>query len=504
MSPDDNDTQAGTDESANATENYMRSMAAPPSSGPQNFTDANLPGIGGGGGGGGMPGFGFDQKAYDAINQASEASSKQAEEDLKRGQGITNQMVGVIDAGLKDQQSVPVPQLGKVAEAPKFTGEAVQGWIGAITALAALAGAGARGNATTALTAFAGGMKGLMQGNQQGFKNNLETWEASTKKLLADNQAKLDQYDLIMKNKKMGVDARLSALKLQAAQNEDNMMYHLAEGKRTMEIASLLDKNQQMQLQAMTRTAFLRNTLEAGQRRQQDFEANKEGGEAAAKLVAEGKLPPNYRPSAAQQKWFNQALEKSGFDDTKASLEYLKAQTQVRGLNSNNMNKYAGAAVGVINSIDELKKLSKELNLNGINFVNQFEMEALAKKGGNDPKTLAAARYLAAAAHVKEEMALVSSAGNAPTDAAWKQAEAMLNGNYAPAALEASLDEDKKLMNYRLTAIPGFRSQLGPYGANRYTGQTGNEEGGIAGYKPPEDQGGGEMGLDDAMKFLGF
>lgn len=443
----------------------------------------------------------FDPKVYEALNHASEA-------DLKHGQEIGNKMIGAIEAGDRDMQSVTRPQLQAQPTPPKFTGEAIQGWMGAFAALAALAGGGARGNATTALNAFAGGIKGLMQGNQELFKNNMETWEASSRKVLADNQAKLDQYDLIMRNKKMSMDAKLSALKIQAKMNDDSMTYHLAQAQDYEKLAGLFEKSQQMQQQAEYKQTLMEGYKKRVSIAMENQQANKDAGEELADDIAHGRANPDDLGGVQMKKFTLDALDKKypDFNRAKAHAQWRAANKQVDAVNSQQMNRFTQTATSVLNAMQDLRSDAEALKLGGVRVINDIELQGIIQTQAGSPLADVAQDYITKMATVKSEMASVEMGGYAPIQDAWKQVDQQLNANMGYYQMQSSLRALEQVLNYRLDAIPNFKT-LGPAGPNPYTGNPGRQ----VGTRPPQpstQQGGTEedpeKDLMDSMQRLGI
>lgn len=183
--------------------------------------------------------------AYEELDHAGQGI-------LHRGRDVSNKMIGTIEDSQRTLASRPVPQLGKMPEEPKAQlGQGLMEFMQVATVLGAMAGGMARGNATIALTAFSGAVKGFTQGKEQEFKDNIETWRAATDRMIGDNQAKLDQYDLILRNDKLSAEMKMSALKIAAAQNQDEMTYNVMEQKNLNLFAQMNQKENQFQ-QKMT------------------------------------------------------------------------------------------------------------------------------------------------------------------------------------------------------------------------------------------------------------
>lgn len=201
-----------------------------------------------------------------------------------------------------------------------------------------------------------------------------------------------------------------------------------------------------------------------------------EGGDAKAisDAIQSGKQPPVLTGLYKNAKAVRADLARSGFDLTQASLEWSAAQKQIQSLNGPQMVRYSGLAKSVVNTIDEVKDLSKQLKLGGVPIANAAELQTFVQTQGNTEKGQLVTRYLAAVGTLKEEFANLANGGYAPTEPAWALANQQVNGNYGVQQLDASLTEIQRLIRYRLNAIPNFNT-LGPGGNNRYTPQGGGQ-----------------------------
>ena len=172
-----------------------------------------------------------------------------------------------------------------------------------------------------------------------------------------------------------------------------------------------------------------------------------------------------------------------------------RREKQVATLNGPQMERFVGLAHSVDNTIDEVRRLSEEMQQSGMPLLNHYQLQAYIQAQGNSPEGQRASRYVAAVNTLKEEFANLANGGYAPTEATWKLANDQINGDYGVQQLGASLDEVQRLIKYRVAGIPGLGAH-GPDSVNRYTGATGKpaaEEGGAR----PES---GEKGANSVPK----
>lgn len=222
------------------------------------------------------------------------------------------------------------------------------------------------------------------------------------------------------------------------------------------------------------------------------FIANKESGtkvEATKSdyanigdAIIAGLQPP---PSSTQlrtagNKALANYLAQKGFDVTKAALQYKAATQYVTQLNSQRMIQYRGLATSVVNTIDEVKDLAKEVKNSGLVPFNTAKLKLLTQTAGNTPAGQLASKYLAAVNTLKEEFANLANGGYAPTEAAWKLANDQINGSYGTDQFLSTLDEVQRLINYRTSAIGGGGPELGAFGGGDSAGSTSGVANGIS------------------------
>ena len=197
------------------------------------------------------------------------------------------------------------------------------------------------------------------------------------------------------------------------------------------------------------------------------------GVQAIVQAIKEGKQSPEltnlYRKGGAVR----EELAKQGVDHAKLLLEYGAAKKQVASLNAPQMVKYVGFANSVVNTIDEVKDLAKQMGNSGMVQYNHAKLATIVNTMGNTEQGKMASRYITAVNTLKEEFANLANGGFAPTESAWKLADQQINGNYGVDQLNASLDEVQRLVRYRIDGIPNFNT-LGPGAQNRYVPGAGN------------------------------
>ena len=191
--------------------------------------------------------------------------------------------------------------------------------------------------------------------------------------------------------------------------------------------------------------------------------------------IIAGLIDPNLTGFYTQKAPTEAILARRRFDLAKSKLEWAAASRQVASLNSAQMVRFTGLASSVINTVDEVKALSEKMRLSGVPSLNRLELAAYIQTQGNSEKGQLAARYLAAANTLKEEIANVAQGGYAPTESAWKLAASQVNEGYGWKEMAASLDTVQRLLRIRVASIPGL-STVGPSAPNRYRPQDKQQE----------------------------
>lgn len=373
-----------------------------------------------------------------------------------------------INAAGTDLTSTKQPDLQQPPTAPKQEiGKNMQEFVQVAALLGAIAGTFARRGTTTGLNAFSGAIQGLAQGNMEIFKAKRQEFEDTMAQVSATNKQKLEAYDRIWKNKKMSLDQKMNEYALVAARYQDEINYNLAMQKNYTALANANMKERQAQFNMDATRERL--TMQA-QRLQDQHDQGMATVQPIIDGIKSGDLPPVTTGLYGRAAAVKAGLAKEHFNLTQAFLEYQAAQKQVQSLNGPQMTRYAGLAVGVVNTIDRVKELADQLHNSGVPTFNQAKLTALIQTRGNTPQGQLAVRYVGAVNTLKEEFANLANGGYAPTEPAWKLANQQINGNYGDRELGASLDEVQRLIKYRLNAIPNFNT-LGPNAPNRYKPQ---------------------------------
>ena len=186
-----------------------------------------------------------------------------------------------------------------------------------------------------------------------------------------------------------------------------------------------------------------------------------------ATAIKEGRQPPVTSGLYKNAKGVRADLERQGVNLSELQLEWDSAKKQIASLNGPQMVRYAGLTKSVDATINEVRDLSKQMDLSGVPLANKVAITAYIQTAGNTQTGQLAARYIAAVNTLKEEFTSLAQGGYAPTEAAWALSNQQINQNFGVKELDASLTEIQRLIRYRLQGIPNFQ-QLGPGSTNRY------------------------------------
>lgn len=158
------------------------------------------------------------------------------------------------------------------------------------------------------------------------------------------------------------------------------------------------------------------------------------------------------------------ALRTTGkpYNAARAQTEYAASQRFMSALNGPQQQRFRALAGTVVNTIDEVKELSREMKNSGVPLMNRAKLLAYSQAMGNTEQGQLAAKYIGAVNTLKEEFANLANGGYAPTEAAWHLANQQINGDFGVQQMDAALTEVQRLINYRMQAF----ESLTPYGVS--------------------------------------
>lgn len=129
----------------------------------------------------------------------------------------------------KQTAAQPMPQAPaapKATPAPemKQIQEDSQGWISAMSVLSALVGGRGRAKGTGALQAYAAGLNGIREGNQQAFENSYKTWKANQDAMFKEADEEMNRYKAVLEDRKMTENEQIQAINVIGAEHENTLM----------------------------------------------------------------------------------------------------------------------------------------------------------------------------------------------------------------------------------------------------------------------------------------
>lgn len=367
-----------------------------------------------------------------------------------------------------DQPGPKPPTLEKGPKAPQQQmGQGAMEFLQVATVFGALAGLLARRGTTTSLNAFGAAIKGFSEGNAEVFKQKSQEWKQATDEVRQANQDKLDQYNMIWRDKKMNIDQKMEEIKIVASQFGDEITYNLATQRNYTALAQADEKARQFQLMYGQRADKLHMEAEAVRNKLDDHQQAKDQIEEIVEAKATGMEPPTTTGLYGKSAAVLAGLQKRGFNQAQAIQEWDAAHKQIISQNGPQQIRYFGLASDVERNIDRVNELAAQMKQSGVPLLNRANLERLAQTRGNTPQGKLATRYLTAVGDLKEPFAQLANGGYAPTIPAWEQVNKQINADYGVEQLGASLDEIKRSVQYRTNAIKA-QGGLPPGSTNRY------------------------------------
>lgn len=384
----------------------------------------------------------------------------------------------------------------------------IRGWGSAALIFAGLASLLTRTPATTAMNAAAAAVNAYNKNDQAAVDYNYKVWEASTKNAIEMHNYQMDVYKAILggiqgqqeiATKEYDIDKTTAIAQINAtahAFNDDTMLKAAASGD-IGQVQEILNKRQltaDKVSEASVKVAEMKQFTDANRAMQETPEyknadpqkryemtlklvsemspsalKGQQGQQLAsiiAKAIVEGKQPPDlsrlYGASAAVRAELENRYP--NFSLTGAQLKYSEAMKQVQSLYGPQMTRFIGYNISVVNTINQVKQLADQLQLNDIPAVNAVQLQGLVNANPNSQSAELATKYLTAVNTLMEEFANIAQGGYAPTDSVWQLAKSQINPNYSVSQLNASLDEIQQLINYRLMAFQEMSKGGGPLG----------------------------------------
>lgn len=161
--------------------------------------------------------------AYQQAQTALASEDKAMQPALQRERAAVAQPM---PAPPTAQKATPAPDMKQIQADS-------QGWIQAMSVLAAFVGAKARTGGTGALKAYAAGMNGIKEGNKQAFDTATSKWKSDTDAMMKENDQEMKKYEAILKNREISESEAMHEIKMVAAEHQNQTMlamdnYHQA------------------------------------------------------------------------------------------------------------------------------------------------------------------------------------------------------------------------------------------------------------------------------------
>jgi hypothetical protein len=190
----------------------------------------------------------------------------------------------------------------------------------------------------------------------------------------------------------------------------------------------------------------------------QGVEQKKEDLNAMIDGLAEGAIPPSMlskRNTKGEYSYVLGEAQRRGLNLSKLQMQYEAAKKQVGTMNSQRMVTYRALADAIGTTVDRLNELADQMNLSGFKPLNMAEIKGKMDIAGNTEAGQLATQYVSQVNNLKEEFANIANLGYAPTESVWNLANRQINENYGVKQMHAALNEVKRAVNFRKTAIEG-------------------------------------------------
>jgi len=198
-------------------------------------------------------------------------------------------------------------------------------------------------------------------------------------------------------------------------------------------------------------------------------EVVKDQSEKIGQAIIDGSQAPDLKGLGTKVSAGTRAyLKDQGFNLTRAQMEWTAAQKQVTALNTQQATSLRDTGATVLRTIDEVKELSEQMKLSGVQFLNKSQLNYYIKYRGNTEEGQLATRYITAVNDLKEYFAKIQNGGYAPTESVWKLVNRQVNEDYGLEQMNASLTEVRRLIDYRLQSAGAGGAVVPGGGTSRY------------------------------------
>lgn len=182
----------------------------------------------------------------------------------------------------------PEPKKAPPAPDEQDFAKASQGWVQALAVMSALIGARGRAHGTGALKAFAAGMNGIQQGNQQAFKDAYTKWDADTKAMQKENDEEMAKYKAVIDNRELSEQEAANELKLIGYEYQNKVMMATTTAQQAFAVYDSIVKARTSMDQYVAKLKAKADEQERQQDEMMQRYENDPGMQALAKAYAKG------------------------------------------------------------------------------------------------------------------------------------------------------------------------------------------------------------------------
>lgn len=170
---------------------------------------------------------------------------------------------------IADSPTPTPPDQQKVTAPPKQSdfGMDMTNFTAAMAVLATATGAFSRQHSTTALNAFAAGMKGYKDGNKDAYETAHKEWKDATDAAIENNKILTDKYKEVLDDRKLTEQEQVERLKMIGTQYQDPMM---AQVKSVDVAAKVLDIQESAKARAQQAQEMLQMRFDMKQKQEDE------------------------------------------------------------------------------------------------------------------------------------------------------------------------------------------------------------------------------------------
>ncbi len=373
-------------------------------------------------------------------------------------QDFIKQYQGELDTdtqGLKDLTQQGKPE--EFTQKPPERNNSIMSVAPYLIGLAALGGKMTGLHATTMLGATNGMVKGLIQGNEQAYKDQKQKYDEAYQRWLDKWSQQQKIYNEMRQVYKGRIDADLKALQFARQVMGDNAKVTQNDVKNYQNSQSIADKFQKTNETIRHDKAIEHIQTEAEQRKQQ--KQAQEGApmsERAAAILAEATaagipLPAGSRSGKVLNAVFNSIAERYPNDDPKAIVARIRSgeiDMKTAGAEATLLGRKEAGVAGALTSLtqpggfyEQLDAAAKKINFGDSKTKNDLRLAMQGKVVAN-PDIVA---YRNKMEDTKSELVQVLSRTGVPTESVRRQADDMFSLNMSYGELQSAMKASKEI-----------------------------------------------------------